>query len=156
MLYNYRHTIDRKIYILSGRVILVSWCWRMHTFNSTIPFFQGPEPQTDMLGNVWTVVPPGPRAGAKRHVSQSNDCPVCHKTYQHSKDLIRHMVLHSGERFLCNFCGRLFTRKDKAKKHVDTFHEGIDCGISIVTHSKWPIVIIKQWLRNLDIRGLNI
>lgn len=53
-------------------------------------------------------------------------CVECNKTYKHPKSLRRHLeTAHKGLRYLCQYCGQLFTRKDSLFDHIRNKHEEI-------------------------------
>uniref|UniRef100_A0A1B6C8F1 C2H2-type domain-containing protein n=1 Tax=Clastoptera arizonana TaxID=38151 RepID=A0A1B6C8F1_9HEMI len=61
-----------------------------------------------------------------RLVSRKNKvaCSICNFVSQHSRDLVRHMRRHTGEKpYECNVCNRRFARQDKLLTHKRT-HTG--------------------------------
>lgn len=50
-------------------------------------------------------------------------CTLCSYSTPLKYDLVKHNVVHTGERpFVCNVCGRRFPRKDNLKRHIDGIH----------------------------------
>ena len=51
------------------------------------------------------------------------DCNVCGKSFASKHNMLRHKMLHTGNRpFSCDICGRSFTQRVHAQSHFYTVH----------------------------------
>jgi len=53
-------------------------------------------------------------------------CDECGKTFSQRKHLMRHKLIHTGQKLPCPYCSSQFSRKDKLNKHVRDHHPDID------------------------------
>ncbi|KAF7997324.1 hypothetical protein HCN44_005601 [Aphidius gifuensis] len=49
-------------------------------------------------------------------------CKQCGKIYATQRNLKRHMLTHSGQKFICKICDKSFSRIDKLKEHEHSKH----------------------------------
>lgn len=50
-------------------------------------------------------------------------CKHCHRVFNHSSSLSRHMRYHKGTMHNCTFCGRLFPQRCDLRRHVAMYHK---------------------------------
>ncbi|XP_017288747.1 zinc finger protein 721 [Kryptolebias marmoratus] len=50
-------------------------------------------------------------------------CKHCHRVFNHSSSLSRHMRYHKGTMHNCTFCGRLFPQRCDLRRHVVMYHK---------------------------------
>ncbi|KAI8816493.1 uncharacterized protein EV422DRAFT_501156, partial [Fimicolochytrium jonesii] len=51
--------------------------------------------------------------------ARAYDCPTCPRKFFKHHDLARHLVTHAQEkRFVCNDCGKRYSRVDALKRHI--------------------------------------
>lgn len=50
-------------------------------------------------------------------------CKHCHRVFNHSSSLSRHMRFHKGTMHACVFCGRHFPQRCDMRRHVVTYHK---------------------------------
>jgi len=53
-------------------------------------------------------------------------CDECGKTFSQRKHLMRHKLIHTGQKLPCPYCSSQFSRKDKLNKHVRDHHPDTD------------------------------
>lgn len=65
--------------------------------------------------------------GRRRRASNPNGrlhpCKHCHRVFNHSSSLSRHMRYHKGTMHMCVFCGRHFPQRCDLKRHVVMYHK---------------------------------
>ncbi|XP_028282267.1 zinc finger protein 208 [Parambassis ranga] len=71
--------------------------------------------------------PPPPPKGRRRRGSNPNGklhpCKHCHRVFNHSSSLSRHMRYHKGTMHTCVFCGRHFPQRCDLRRHVVMYHK---------------------------------
>ncbi|XP_026149239.1 zinc finger protein 2 homolog [Mastacembelus armatus] len=50
-------------------------------------------------------------------------CKHCHRVFNHSSSLSRHMRYHKGTMHTCSFCGRHFPQRCDLRRHVAMYHK---------------------------------
>lgn len=61
---------------------------------------------------------PRRRVGPKLH-----PCKFCHRAFNHSSSLSRHMRYHKGTLHTCVFCGRHFPQRCDVRRHIAMYHK---------------------------------
>lgn len=68
-----------------------------------------------------------PPKGRRRRGSNPNGklhpCKHCHRVFNHSSSLSRHMRYHKGTMHTCVFCGRHFPQRCDMRRHVAMYHK---------------------------------
>nr|XP_020464188.1 zinc finger protein 436-like [Monopterus albus] len=68
-----------------------------------------------------------PPKGKRRRGSNPNGklhpCKHCHRVFNHSSSLSRHMRYHKGTMHTCVFCGRHFPQRCDLRRHVAMYHK---------------------------------
>ncbi|XP_035480683.1 zinc finger protein 91 [Scophthalmus maximus] len=68
-----------------------------------------------------------PPKGRRRRGSNPNGklhpCKHCHRVFNHSSSLSRHMRYHKGTMHTCTFCGRHFPQRCDLRRHVAMYHK---------------------------------
>lgn len=68
-----------------------------------------------------------PPKGRRRRGSNPNGklhpCKHCHRVFNHSSSLSRHMRYHKGTMHTCVFCGRHFPQRCDLRRHVAMYHK---------------------------------
>lgn len=70
-----------------------------------------------------------PRMQAKGRRRRSNPtgklhpCKHCHRVFNHSSSLSRHMRYHKGTMHTCMFCGRHFPQRCDLRRHIAMYHK---------------------------------
>nr|XP_040022225.1 zinc finger protein 345 [Gasterosteus aculeatus aculeatus] len=68
-----------------------------------------------------------PPKGRRRRASNPNGklhpCKHCHRVFNHSSSLSRHMRYHKGTMHKCVFCGRHFPQRCDLRRHVAMYHK---------------------------------
>lgn len=70
-----------------------------------------------------------PRIQAKGRRRRSNPtgklhpCKHCHRVFNHSSSLSRHMRYHKGTMHTCMFCGRHFPQRCDLRRHIAMYHK---------------------------------
>ncbi|XP_058503013.1 zinc finger protein 721 [Solea solea] len=68
-----------------------------------------------------------PTKGKRRRGSNPNGklhpCKHCHRVFNHSSSLSRHMRYHKGTMHTCSFCGRHFPQRCDLRRHVAMYHK---------------------------------
>lgn len=68
-----------------------------------------------------------PPKGKRRRGSNPNGklhpCKHCHRVFNHSSSLSRHMRYHKGTMHTCVFCGRQFPQRCDLRRHVVMYHK---------------------------------
>ena len=49
-------------------------------------------------------------------------CKICNLTFTAGSNLKRHVLLHTGAKYPCNFCNFSAKRKDHLTNHIQTIH----------------------------------
>uniref|UniRef100_UPI0037E85DF5 zinc finger protein 83 n=1 Tax=Semicossyphus pulcher TaxID=241346 RepID=UPI0037E85DF5 len=65
--------------------------------------------------------------GRRRRTSNPNGklhpCKHCHRVFNHSSSLSRHMRYHKGTMHTCVFCGRHFPQRCDLRRHIAMYHK---------------------------------
>ncbi|XP_041649285.1 zinc finger protein 135 [Cheilinus undulatus] len=68
-----------------------------------------------------------PPKGRRRRSSNPNGklhpCKHCHRVFNHSSSLSRHMRYHKGTMHTCMFCGRHFPQRCDLRRHIAMYHK---------------------------------
>lgn len=68
-----------------------------------------------------------PPKGRRRRTSNPNGklhpCKHCHRVFNHSSSLSRHMRYHKGTMHTCVFCGRHFPQRCDLRRHIAMYHK---------------------------------
>nr|XP_020493023.1 zinc finger protein 91-like [Labrus bergylta] len=68
-----------------------------------------------------------PTKGRRRRSSNPNGklhpCKHCHRVFNHSSSLSRHMRYHKGTMHTCVFCGRHFPQRCDLRRHIAMYHK---------------------------------
>ncbi|TNN68289.1 Zinc finger protein 208 [Liparis tanakae] len=68
-----------------------------------------------------------PPKGRRRRASNPNGklhpCKHCHRVFNHSSSLSRHMRYHKGTMHKCVFCGRHFPQRCDLRRHLAMYHK---------------------------------
>ncbi|XP_028985703.1 zinc finger protein Xfin [Betta splendens] len=68
-----------------------------------------------------------PPRGKRRRGSNPNGklhpCKHCHRVFNHSSSLSRHMRYHKGTMHKCGFCGRQFPQRCDLRRHLAMYHK---------------------------------
>ncbi|XP_068592628.1 zinc finger protein 791 [Cebidichthys violaceus] len=68
-----------------------------------------------------------PPKGRRRRASNPNGklhpCKHCHRVFNHSSSLSRHMRYHKGTMHTCVFCGRHFPQRCDLRRHIAMYHK---------------------------------
>lgn len=67
--------------------------------------------------------PKGRRRRASNPNGKLHPCKHCHRVFNHSSSLSRHMRYHKGTMHMCVFCGRHFPQRCDLKRHVVMYHK---------------------------------
>lgn len=51
-----------------------------------------------------------------------HQCPKCPKSFLHASGLSRHILIHSGRKFPCDYCSKPFNDKSALKRHIASLH----------------------------------
>uniref|UniRef100_A0A3Q2QBG6 Zinc finger protein 160-like n=1 Tax=Fundulus heteroclitus TaxID=8078 RepID=A0A3Q2QBG6_FUNHE len=68
------------------------------------------------------VVPPNRRRRSNPN-GKLHPCKHCHRVFNHSSSLSRHMRYHKGTMHTCVFCGRHFPQRCDLRRHVIMYHK---------------------------------
>lgn len=55
--------------------------------------------------------------------SKLHPCKYCHRVFNHSSSLSRHMRYHKGTLHTCVFCGRHFPQRCDVRRHIAMYHK---------------------------------
>ncbi|KAM3873394.1 uncharacterized protein ACN63O_002422 [Diretmus argenteus] len=69
---------------------------------------------------------PGPKGRRGRRGNPSaklHPCKHCHRVFNHSSSLSRHMRYHKGTMHTCVFCGRHFPQRCDVRRHIAMYHK---------------------------------
>ena len=84
--------------------------------------------QTLPKGKKPTVASPSKGRGRPAHIkrppgSESHPCKYCHRVFNHSSSLSRHMRYHKGTLHTCVFFGRHFPQRCDVRRHIAMYHK---------------------------------
>ena len=65
------------------------------------------------------------KCGSMTSRSKGFTCPTCSQTFATRWVMTRHMLVHSPNKVKCQFCDKMFTRKDNLNHHVVKYHSNI-------------------------------
>lgn len=69
------------------------------------------------------VPPKGKRKRGSNPNGKLHPCKHCHRVFNHSSSLSRHMRYHKGTMHTCVFCGRHFPQRCDLRRHVVMYHK---------------------------------
>lgn len=69
------------------------------------------------------VIPPNSRRRRSNPNGKLHPCKQCHRVFNHSSSLSRHMRYHKGTMHTCVFCGRHFPQRCDLRRHVIMYHK---------------------------------
>ncbi|XP_047455434.1 zinc finger protein 208 [Mugil cephalus] len=69
------------------------------------------------------VQPKGRRRRGSNPNGKLHPCKHCHRVFNHSSSLSRHMRYHKGTMHTCVFCGRHFPQRCDMRRHVAMYHK---------------------------------
>lgn len=52
-----------------------------------------------------------------------HECHICHRVFNHTSGLSRHLVTHAGVTFACKECGKKFNDRSSVQRHVQHVHK---------------------------------
>ena len=66
------------------------------------------------------------------NVDELFKCPTCFRPFNRKDNLMRHELIHSGEKeFACKVCGKIFKRRDAMVRH-QKIHERNQAAVDVV------------------------
>nr|XP_046255334.1 zinc finger protein 850 [Scatophagus argus]XP_046255335.1 zinc finger protein 850 [Scatophagus argus] len=68
-------------------------------------------------------IPPKGRRRRSNPNGKLHPCKHCHRVFNHSSSLSRHMRYHKGTMHTCVFCGRHFPQRCDLRRHVAMYHK---------------------------------
>uniref|UniRef100_A0A3B5LTW1 C2H2-type domain-containing protein n=1 Tax=Xiphophorus couchianus TaxID=32473 RepID=A0A3B5LTW1_9TELE len=69
------------------------------------------------------VMPPNTSRRGSNPNGKLHPCKHCHRVFNHSSSLSRHMRYHKGTMHTCVFCGRHFPQRCDLRRHVIMYHK---------------------------------
>ncbi|KAK5601028.1 hypothetical protein CRENBAI_005344 [Crenichthys baileyi] len=69
------------------------------------------------------VIPPNSSRRGSNPNGKLHPCKHCHRVFNHSSSLSRHMRYHKGTMHTCIFCGRHFPQRCDLRRHVIMYHK---------------------------------
>lgn len=70
------------------------------------------------------IPPPKGRRGRRSNPNgKLHPCKHCHRVFNHSSSLSRHMRYHKGTMHTCVFCGRHFPQRCDLRRHIAMYHK---------------------------------
>ncbi|XP_059194459.1 zinc finger protein 135 [Centropristis striata] len=69
------------------------------------------------------ISPKGRRRRGSNPNGKLHPCKHCHRVFNHSSSLSRHMRYHKGTMHTCVFCGRAFPQRCDLRRHIAMYHK---------------------------------
>nr|XP_054760989.1 zinc finger protein 665-like [Lytechinus pictus] len=110
---NHQSEEDKQLYIIEDEVELLDMENRQPSLEPDAPEGDVKKLDINAHSHVKSSIP---------RVAQEYCCEKCGKTFSKSFNFYRHLKVHSGKKFKCDFCNKVYGYRETLKAHINSCH----------------------------------